>query len=366
MNNSPCVFYNKSFVEDLYPYRFKKNINSDTYTIEYTINSAIKELEISLQFPDFIFKPQNLSKDRWTPIIIDRATSKRLITHNYLASGFSIQSHDLGIQSVVKFLPEFKNWISTTGEMVIDWILTSPIYPYFPEYGIMCWAKKTQTPDSKSLKIEEIPYNTIVYSNKSWSYIAGERRIEVGTSTKLIKKTNNALLIIDQDVVKRDREGNIIPNTSPKYFVLSDLINYTNNSNTTNDQATSNILKKEDIMFNMGSSDSIIYHISRGEAYSYYESEDTRRLELVSGLAPKSYISPVLHDIYRQIYHNMTLQNKKEFIGKIPKPIFNKKEGRVFKQLCYFLATHPQIDSTSVSILQKQEIITQQSQMIQN
>jgi hypothetical protein len=347
-NNLDCTFYNKSFFENLYSHNIVSiDNNNDKFEIHFDINGTISKIPIEYKKPSLLLGTFN--NEYWTPIFINLNNS--IISNNYLASGFVLSSENLGIESIIKFNPKLKDWTITDGaKMVTDWILTSPLYPYLPEYGLLCWAKtKTYSADANGITIDKIPYNTVVYSTMNRTYTIDKQTVSITTSTKLLKKTDDVLLIIDNDIVKKNTDGEIRPTTSNKYFILSELIKFSKNS-----------INKNNILFltnpNRNSNNNTIYHISHGEAYSYYESDNVKTISLKDGIPSQTYISPVLHDIYRQIYHNLTFKLKKEFDNKIPKPIFNRVYGRKFKKICYFLATHPQVDRTTVSILQHPDI----------
>lgn len=361
MPNPSCIFYNKSFLEDLYPYTI--TVENNAFLINFNVDGKIVSKPLQLDLP---FLPNmKLSHDFWSPMWIDKNKSNLFITNSLLAYGFSIDSSDLGAENVLSFEPIFRNWkCSNNAKMSTDWILTSPAYPYEAQEGIMCWAKKTYTsnPNNQPLTIYDIPYNSIITSQYSLSYeikTSDESKpitISIDEETLLIKKSNNILLIVDTPSVKRFADDTIGPSTTTQYFLLDDYLTHINAQQLKN---KGKLFKKEDITFNYfnnTASNDIMYHISDGEAYSYFESKETAIIALEEKLPAKTYVSPVLHDIYRQIYHNLTLKAVKHFNKRIPKPIFNRKQGRIIKSLCGYLSTHPQIDRTTVSILQHPDI----------
>ena len=66
----------------------------------------------------------------WYPILVDLTTTN--IKNNYLSSGFTILSKDLGFESAISFDAIFENWeVSSNARMNTDWILTSLLNPKF-------------------------------------------------------------------------------------------------------------------------------------------------------------------------------------------------------------------------------------------
>lgn len=374
MTNKSCVFYNKSFYDDLYPHTFIKEDN--TYKIIYNINNKEKIIKDIIfnqsintyidnyQAPQTLIIPRRKNQEQaidkgWKPIFFRAEKSAETLKNNYLTSGFTIISKNLGIESAISFEAMFQNWdIPQNGKMNTDWILTSPTNPFSPEYGIMCWIKNPNNYVNNQLKdvtIDEVAYNTVLYPKQTWTYIVGEgqdkKTITIDPDTKLIKKSNDILLISDNEKLIITATNRLAPNTAVKYFVIEELLSYLKTKNPEDETSI------KDILFTIKSPTKLV-HISPGDVYSYYDSEAEKNVSYTDGMSSKTYLSPVLNDIYRQIYHNLTLKIKKEFDfeKKIPKPSFNRAEDRFFKKICYFLSTHPQIDRTTVSILQHPDI----------
>lgn len=360
MTKQSCVFYNKSFFDDLYPYTFYTK--DDKYYIQYTVGDKKIDKEVILNISSLNLNNSLIKQnfDAWAPVILTQDDSKNTINNNYLSSGFTLLSKNIGIESVISFDPLFQNWEinQDSCKMNTDWILTSPDNPFSPQYGLMCWTKNPndyKDDNILDLTIDKVAYNTVIYPKKSWTYIfenEDKQKITyvIEPTTKLIKKSNNILLIVDNDKLITTN-NRIAPNTTPKYFLIDELLSYLNSQN----QQKETLI--DDILFTTKNPKKLI-HISHGDVYSYFDSDADASVSISEGIPSKTYLSPILNDIYRQIYHNLTLKYKKEFDfeNKIPKPIFNRTQDRLFKKLCYFLCTHPQIDRTTVSILQNPEI----------
>ena len=87
--------------------------------------------------------------------------------------------------------------------------------------------------------------------------------------------------------------------------------------------------------------------ISDGEVFSYSDGYVDAKRSPVS----KTYLSPLLMPIYREIYNTLTLRRPKSST-----PNLTRKQALCLQKLCYFLSTHPLIDRTTVNVLNTQSI----------
>ena len=355
MNNS-CEFFNESFIENLYPYQFKNN------SIYYDINGSNSYSSNGTLITSNIQSLLSLTTsvaDAWVPYFINRSNSK--IINKNLVRSTSIDSVNLGIEEALTFTPNFRDWTVTgSSKMVVDWIVTPPISPFEPKYGLMFWYKKREAATG-SFKFDQIPINSIVYASSSASYQKtvstsdSPITITLPANARLMKKSKNVLMILDKDNIKLVGT-NILPSNERKYFSINEYKAYYEGINK----------KPAELLFSYKptsntQNSSCIFHISEGEAYSYI---DKQSIDYKSSIASKTYISPILYDNYRQVYHNLTLNYPKLLetkvingtINRIPRSNFILKEYRLFKKLCYFLSTFPLLDRTTVSILQHKDI----------
>lgn len=363
MSNN-CEFYNQSFLDNLYSYEFKDNnlFYSKDGARDYSIDGKLKKDRLDNFLSTNIEKKSDGNEDdTWLPFFVTPSNSQ--ILYKNLARSSVIEANHLGLEEALSFDPKLRDWTTKNASMVVDWIITPVISPYSPIYGLMYWYKKNKNLDTYN--INQIPINTIIYSKETLTYSIVDNNkntvsITIDPSTKLIKKSNNILLIVDEEkiIFKND---NIFPNTRYKYFQIDIFLSQNKNK------------KLEDLLFvynieanqNNSNYEKNILYISDGDVYSYI---DTKNSQYDTGLVSKTYLSPILYDNYRQIYHHLTLdyvkdveikQSEQDSIKKllhIPKPIFNRKQYRLFKKLCYYLATFPLLDRTTASVLQHNDI----------
>jgi hypothetical protein len=353
--NNKCEFYNQTFLENLHNFEF----DLDKKNIRYTDPPKSIPLDLS-RLENLLSKIPVQYTDIWTPYIIDQTNSD--IVHSNLARSTIIKSDNLGIEEIIRFEPSFRDWNVTGVDMVVDWIITPIIAPFIPRYGVLFWYKNRNPKVGYALN--EVPINSVIYPTQSFSY---QKKIDnkiisvnITPDTKLIKKNNVTLLIVNQDKVVLNKDT-VLPNFIPKYFDIQEYITFKNKDN----PKTEASVKDFNFTFTRESTSSVLdkflIHISDGEAYSYVDSQDTQTRDYSNFTASKTYLSPVLHENYRQIYHHLTLDYKKiiDIVEddkgnkrRVPRPMFPHKQFRLFKKLCYFLATHPLLDRTTVSLLQ--------------
>jgi uncharacterized protein YsxB (DUF464 family) len=359
-NKDKCTIYNKYFVDDMHPYEFDEptcslnyidngsSFGSSNVDMSKTLNK-INELSISYK-----------QKDIWYPAFINKANS--LINTKILFRGAPSLSDDIGIEDAIFFGPKLKSWnINGQYRMSTDWILTAPLTPFTAEYGILFWYKESTIQGIQGSKIEDIPENSIVYPIGDYSYIdysqKPSRSINVGPNTKLVKKNNNTLYILndENDVIVTDTF--IYPGTTSKVFSINKYMEYKK-------------LKENNTLYRLAGSTlvdnrpNLSIYISDGEMYSYTLSKETMESSYRDGIASQSYLSPILYPIYRELYNILTLRYTRN-IEKIivedkiqtnHKPFFDVKQNRLFKKLVYALSTFPLIDRTTVAVLNSKNI----------
>lgn len=347
--SNKCSFYNKYFFDDLYSYSYNESLDS----IEYfdngaSIGSSKVDQNKSLSFIDSVYqKNKDSVKNVWIPIFITPAQSS--IDNKTLFKGSSAITTNIGIEKAIAFDPKLVNWNLINGNMQLDWIITPQLAPFVPTYGLMCWYRNN-TPEINTINLTgtTAPYNTVLVP--SAEYFDGNTRIS--PSNKVIRKTEDLYLVIDTDHIRYSE--NTINHSSKNYFSVSKYIKY-------------NRLDKENIQFRIFYKNNLVTQIynntypsiwiPEGEMYSYIDSEEVAREEYRLKIASKSYLSPVLYSIYREIYHILTSRLKKKIVDRIPQPSMNINQSRMIKKISYVLATMPGMDRVTVSILN--DIITE-------
>ncbi len=367
--NNHCVFYDKYFIDDLYPNQYFSSFNELGYTNapKGTKNSSV-DMSVALAAIGKLIKDVG-EKDCWIPAIINRETDQTKT--KLLFRGTQSLSENLGLESAIKIRdPQFKNWKVKNGYLNSDWVLTSDIVPFIPLYGILFWFKRNKNISGAlqsyvPLSADEIPYNSIVSPTKNYEYDG----VSITTASRLAKKDSDTFYICDYDDYSYDpfedingtSDNPILPASWNRYFQISKLLELNKD------------LDKEDIKFFITNTDPIIRNdpglnlwIPNGEMYSYFYSTEEQDESYKNRRASFSYLSPTLSSIYREIYHILTLRYKKHInkfsldsqIIQQPIPFFTLQQSRLFKKLCYGLSTFPQIDRTTVSLLNSDEIFS--------
>ena len=367
--NNNCVFYDKYFIDDLYPNQYFSSFNQLGYSTapKGTKNSSV-DMSVALATIGKLIKDVG-EKNCWIPAIINRETDQTKT--KLLFRGTQSLSENLGLESAIKIRdPQFKNWKVKNGYLNSDWVLTSDILPFIPLYGILFWFKRNKNISGAlqsyvPLSADEIPYNSVVSPTKNYEYDG----VSITTSSRLAKKDSDTFYICDYDDYSYDpfedingtSDNPILPASWNRYFQISKLLEFNKD------------IKKEDIKFFIANTDPIMPNdpglnlwIPNGETYSYFNSTEEQDESYKNKQASFSYLSPTLSSIYREIYHILTLRYKKR-INKFslnnqtiqqPIPFFTLQQSRLFKKLCYGLSTFPQIDRTTVSLLNSDEIFS--------
>ena len=91
--------------------------------------------------------------------------------------------------------------------------------------------------------------------------------------------------------------------------------------------------------------------ISNGETFTYFESASDQARAQASQQPTRNYLSPLLMSIFREIYHRLTLRRIKYLYSS-----HTNKQARLLQKLCYFLSTFPQMDRTTIDILNNDTI----------
>lgn len=357
-NKNKCTIYDKYFLDDLNPYTIRENNSSLSIDFKSDQRIVTQNIDISKS----INKINTLSvtkpiKDIWYPAFISSSNSE--LNTKFLFRGVPSISDNIGIEQAVTFSPNFSSWnVSGSHSMNIDWILTAPLLSFIPKYGILFWYKESSL-INQELSINNIPENAFIYPAQDYTYTDPDtsRTVSITKTTKLLKKTNSILYIIDNknDIIVTN--NSILPNTEYRVF---DINKYLKSKKLNADNTKYKIVGSS--LINNRTDLSI--HISDGEAYSYWQSDETMEESYKSNICSQSYISPALYPIYREIYHILTLRYKKHIDKKIIddkinivyQPFFTIEQNRLFKKLAYMLSTFPLMDRTTISILDSNEI----------
>lgn len=366
-NVNDCKVFDKYISDDISISKIYLN-NNDTITIAdndnrqttvdmATINSSIETLinpKLATAIPNV-----------WYPIFITKDNSQ--IKYKNLAVNGVIKSNPLGLEDQISFVPTLNSLrLDGDAKIAVDWIINSVVTPFTPEYGVLFWFKKRVTlpNDDSKFKITDLPIGSIISPANTLSYnvmINGTNiTFEINPSTKLVKKDNNKLYILNNSSLRYDtNKKNVFPNNILDYFNLNTYI--ANSSNTNID----NILFTINNTIDSFGTDIELW-ISHGETYSYSNSNQIKINDYSKQTALKSYLSPVLYPQYREIYNTLTSgitrTFKAEGVGEddnlkiFPKPLVTLKQSRLLKKLSHVLATGPLLDRVGSDVLNNKRI----------
>jgi len=358
-----CVFYDKSFFDDLYSYTYNSKESKIIYSWNGMSNLHSSDVDMTNAI-NFIKKNIYFTQetDVWHPVFV---TSKNSYINTIsLYRGATTFTPNLGVEDAVYiFRPQFQSWeINDSPFMSTDWILTSELCPFYPEYGLMFWFKRNSS-SSSGLTIDEIPIGSSIrlLPNKDNQYykikINENYIIQLNDTTNLIKVDKDRILLPDQAPLSKKNQD-FLPSTNLRYFTINNLL--ASNENTT----------KQDILFTINldnedpiidSSSNVSLWIPYGDTYSYFRSPEIRVEAYENKSCSSSFISPSLSNIYREVYHALSANLNKRRIQRmkgamVPLPNLTSLQSKLFKKICHLLATHPLIDRTTVSILRDQQI----------
>ena len=388
-NTNNCTFYDKHFIDDLYPHVIRES--SSALTIDYTINSNIEtgtvDLSTNLAKIIALINSSTLPKepDVWYPLFVTLDTS--ITTTRDIFNGSASKNKNLGIENFITFdvNNKLQSWnINGNTKLSIDWIINSNATSLDLEYGVLCWYKNpkavpsTPPPELSQtfLPMTKIPINSVIRANKDISYSQGQTIISISTTTALVKKDNDTLLILDVATTKKsttDPTKDLIEFTSnpPRYFILSKYLDATiirqrleleSVYQTRRKTALDAILFKvfdtsgqktqtETIALEASLLDLNLW-IANGDSFSYFKNPEDKKDAITDKRVSWSYLSPCLYPIYREIYNILSLHHVKY----INKSALNRKQTRLFKKLCQVLATGPTLDRVAMSYLSSTSI----------
>lgn len=341
-NKTKCHIYSSSIFQDLKSYSVGQN-SSGPY-IKYDGSSTENAATLNMTAVES-FIESGSTQDVWMPAIIKDET---YIYKRALINKQNITNKILGIESALYFDAQLKNWdiLDTAGStksanLYTNWYITSFAPTFQSEYGILFWYKMNKTTSSSSYLLDKIPNGSVIKSNTSLSY--NDNSETLGTGVEVIK--------IDNFTLKRlDKYSNRITGTGTDFWYEAQIFDLTKCSSF---DIESNTFSYN--VYNQLSKDSKEYSlwISNGEAFSYFDGPVNAIRSRNRGLVSKTYLSPLLMPIYREIYNTLTLRRNRSYT-----PYLNKKQALCLQKLCYFLSTYPLIDRTTVNILNNSNIYT--------
>ena len=344
-NTKNCTIYSSSLYEDLSSYNLIEENNN--LFIQYTGDNTKYPVSIKLDpIKSFITDDiDNTSTDIWLPAIIKDDDN---INSQLLFNKMNIRNKILGIESVLSFKAKFDNWIpndnNTIMNMHSNWYITSILPPVNPEYGLLYWYKiDGQTENNRKYLLKDIPNGTIIRSDNNID--AGsdpQKQPAIPNTINLVKLKDTIIKRLDKQSVKFDDSG-VNFGAEKQIYNLKEYQSFDSATNKFTIASDNNRFNKNNYYYTI--------YINDGEVFSYYDSKILKQRNLDNELVSKTYLSPILFPIYREIYNILTLNRNRGVSCK-----FSDKQARLLQKLCYYLSTHPQIDRTTVKILNNQNI----------
>lgn len=279
--------------------------------------------------------PANTLDNVWLPAIIQ---NDDWINNREVINSRLLDNTVLGIEDFIKIAtPKFKNFNlevgAATSYLGLDWCLGNNLSAYELEYGILFWYKKRSTAynSEATFPIKDIPVLTRVVPTSNISYTENNDTLSLNSNDYAIKLDNDTLKLWNNKIFKINKLTN-----SQIESLRFKIIDYKNTI-------------KDDIK------DYSIW-IANGDTYSYFLNPKDKKYRLEHNVAyrpgSRSYLSPSLSHIYRQIYHSLTINRLKSFTD-----LLAANEERLIK-LCYTLASSPLIDKVNIDYLQSSQIET--------
>ena len=346
-----CEIFNKSFADDLLSYKLiDKNIQFSN-GLSNPISDK-KSILKSLMLPANPMPP-----NIWYPIFIDNDNNiiNKVLSNDGGISGQTgkTTSGRLGIEDFIEFKPEFNNWNAGESKMSIDWILNRSSNPYVLTYGIMCWVRALQSDNSQLIKgapdsiynfpigsrISRVGSPTDVYIKLSDDLLYATKIKETTFSTSS-DATQKIKFSEENPFIKISSFGGAATNIK---FILSPIV-------TTENRTDNSSVEEDRLKEVIPGIDRCELWIANGDCFSYYKTLSELNIGSSSDKPSSSYISASLHNIYTQIYHILTLDEKKTF------GIRDIKRSRLFKKLSHYLSTSPWISEFAINSLDSVEI----------
>ena len=382
--DSGCSIYNKSFLNDLQTYRVEyENLSSNKIQIIYddgmdpTVDVSSKTFDIEINMSGLntiISETEDLYDDSseqrhvtgmWYPafITVDQSDQNK----KGIIDKIDFKEPSLGINSFIKFVGKFNSWTTkdTNGSevdrnMESDWRLTNKYNNFMPQHGILCWYKKSMP---TGLVFRDMPIGSIFYP-----YGQPDTGLAIA-SGHFYQKTDHRTAK-DLGVDRSQIDGTNITFTEDQ-----ELINFLGHIRGSGDNNFPYQVKGQSSIeadfahrgwnlpsFFDNNVDSI--YIPDGEAFAFYDNQVDRDRTQLRSLPSFSYLSPSLHNIYREVFHALYPYDREDVkeaeatAVDIIKDTYNitygygqmtEREARAFNLLCNFLSTAPQIDRVTIN-----------------
>lgn len=299
-----CRIFDNSFFQDLQQYTIYAP-SSGNPVIDY--DDGLPPRAINIRMDKLIeYIDSTVEENVWTPAIISTDNN---IQYKPIYGKQQIRNTILGIENFISFEPLFENWrtvsaadgtTSAAGSMISNWFISSMFNTIEPEYGVLFWYKKNGPSSDQAPQDPGNPGPAPTPTPSPQPVTVMRYTIKPG-----IPLTSS----IPNPDAPDDPEQNI---QSTAYYDL---------------------------------------WISDGECFSYFDGPVDRLRSRAKQENSKTYLSPGLMSIYREIYHRLTLRKT-----RLQGSGLNKQQGLALQKICYFLSSSPLHDRTTIDILNDTEI----------
>jgi hypothetical protein len=372
-----CKIFDSTFHNDLLPYYIKQDEPVGSGYIVYTDNlngytsrDIPVPIEIDENLLEYIDGDGSISTmdtedfDIWLPNFIDKNSYD--INYKPIFLKQQIKNPILGIEKALKFPAKFKSWElknpndadkESKSKCVSNWYTTSLAGAINPQYSLLFWDKVGSTKYKNISRNGVLLYKDIKDGSHfknidQYSFKVENRIYNLPEYCTFVKIKNNYIKIIEISREPLSQQDSPID----KIIDISTLLE--NNEPIKIDDLYLSIISPSDfkiLRINSDGGDQAIHqkslYISDGECFSYFDGDIEKEKALKNKENSKTYLSPILYNNYREIYHRLTIRSIKKGTSSL-----TKKRGLALQKLCYFLSTHPQIDRTTVDILNTKEI----------
>jgi len=352
-NFSNCNIFSNSFLQDLESYNLLNDSNSDLHIV-YDGDSISSSNLIDFKINDMLsLIPEtnlSLTKDVWFPAIAYYDILNPSLTSKYKPVFDKTINYNpiLGIDSMIVFQPKFKNWTMTiNGEtqknMVCNWHINSILSNVEARYGIMYWYKYTDYGRQQNFNYADLSNHTKFTLDFNITYGPSNALKTISANSVLEKYDNTYIKLPETYRAKIESGSDVNSDSNPISFGPSWPLLAISDINTNNWQSQCKIIK--DSIFSRNNTNLDIY-ISNGDCFSYYESYADRLRSMAASMPTKTYLSHGLFNIYREIYHRLSISRPKKFNKSL-----SVKQARLLQKLSYFLSSGPLMDRTTVDLL---------------
>lgn len=361
-NTSNCSIFNKSLFQDLENYELNLDSNNNLHILynNETINDNNKiDFNISNFINSIDDSTSTTNLNVWQPALIQ---TSNYINNKLILDKTTIDNPIFGIDKALSFTPKFKNWeieelnSSSPAKMVCNWHVNSIYGGLEINYGVLFWYKFTDYGANASIPYSGLPNGVKFRLDNNVTH--GTDTIPAQTplikfNNEYIKRLDSNTYIIDSSTDPNNRSNPIRfnENTQKKLVPVSEI-------------SQQSLLEQcklfKDSTFTIKGKNVDLF-ISNGECFSYYYGLSDKLRNNTQNMPSRTYLSPVLSKIYREIYHRLTLYSVKKNT-----PSLSLSAARLLQKLCYFLSTSPLMDMTTIDILSDKRIYDEVQKYINN